>query len=152
MKQAVIATSILLLAVFCAIGMADSALAAAQPELLAQENQTAKPSQQSQEKASPQMGQGGMMMHRRMMQGQMMGGYPMMRPPAYGCPCMPMGGPAMMGPHMMGPMGMIGGHGMMMFMNADPKTRGKMMQIQGQMMKEMGQLLEDRGKALEQGK
>ena len=56
-----------------------------------------------------------------------------------------MGGGMGMGPVMMG-----GGMGMMM--NADPKTRGQMMQIRGRMMKEMGELMERRGKEIEQGK
>jgi hypothetical protein len=70
----------------------------------------------------------------------------------YPCPQYPGGmGPGMMsrgmGPGMMG-----GGMGMGMMRNMDPKTRGKMMQLQGKYMKEMGELMEKRGKEIEAGK
>jgi hypothetical protein len=74
------------------------------------------------------------------------------QPPPWPGPMM--GGPGMMwgrgpmGPGMMGP-GMMGGP---MMMDADPKTRGEMMEIQGRAMKEMGALIEKRGKELQQQK
>ncbi|HEY4901805.1 MAG TPA: hypothetical protein VIH91_13410, partial [Terriglobales bacterium] len=61
-----------------------------------------------------------------------------------------MGGKGMMGSGMGMGQGMMGGCPMMM--DADPKTRGEMMQIQGRMMKEMSDLMERRGKEIEQGK
>ena len=61
-----------------------------------------------------------------------------------------MGAKGMMGGPMMGA-GMMGGCPGMAMMNADPKTRGQMMEIQGRMMKEMGELMEKRGKELERG-
>jgi hypothetical protein len=57
----------------------------------------------------------------------------------------------MMGGAMMGS-GMMGGCPCMGMMNADPKTRGQMMEIHGRMMKEMGELMEKSGKEMERGK
>lgn len=148
MKRAVAALTAISLAALLAAGqLSTKAFAAEQSETTAQKSQATRepaPVPQSGQEAGRQpgmMGQGGMMMgggmQGRMMQRRME--YPMMHP-KMGCPPAPMGGP-----------GMMGGYGMMM-MNADAKTRGKMMQIQGQMMKQMGELMEERGKAIEQGK
>jgi len=106
-------------------GVRPSAFAAdQQPVAGAQDNPSAPASQP-----------GTMMPGRGMMAGEgMMGGKGMM------------GGGTMMAPNMMGACPC------MAMMNADPKTRGQMMQIQGRMMKEMGELMENRGKEIGQGK
>jgi hypothetical protein len=63
-----------------------------------------------------------------------------------------MGGKGMMGGGTMMAPNMMGACPCMAMMNADPKTRGQMMQIQGRMMKEMGEVMENRGKEIGQGK
>jgi hypothetical protein len=96
----------------------------------------------------------GMMHGQGMMQGQGMMGR--MMPP--NCRCAPM-----MGGGRMEPMGRMG-HPMMhmkmwpgmrmdmMSMYADPKTRGRMMEIRGRMLQEIGKLMEERGKEIAAGK